>query len=387
MLAGESDDGVELEGESDDGVEEEPQDVAPTEERAHVKVRVRGVAEARASAAARAVEVPAPPPKVAKLVSAGNLPTLATVVQSPRMATVVQARPATAAQAAALPQPQWGSGTGTPSAPILVSSATPRQSQQEQGGGLLQAMAPSQAGVPAMGMLQGQPWGAWPVMMQAGPGGQPGTVVVQWMPTAAISTPRREVGVDGGGLPVRVVCRGCGLVRFDVEGRRWVHNHRQGKGNKQFVCNRVLCGCQKGQICPTKGQPHDPVAPGAANAAGMGGQLFSQTPVQPGTSSLPPILNSTGTPSTVLAAVLAGAAVSTAIAASSSSGSGSLQPSGGQAQAAPLAVAQVPSATVAEVAPAPAPVADVAPATVEAPAAAEAPAPPVAVVESAADPQ
>ena len=52
MLAGESDDGVELEGESD-GVEEEPQDVAPTEERQlHVKVRLRGVAEAsRASAA------------------------------------------------------------------------------------------------------------------------------------------------------------------------------------------------------------------------------------------------------------------------------------------------------------------------------------------------
>ena len=310
MLEGESDDGVELEGESDDGVEEEPQDVAPTEERAHVKVRVRGVAEARASAAARAMEVPAPPPKVAKLVSAGNLPTLATVVQSPRMATVVQARPATAAQAAALPQPQWGSGTGTPSAPILVSSATPRQSQQEQGGGLLQAMAPSQAGVPAMGMVQGQPWGAWPVMMQAGPGGQPGTVVVQWMPTAAISTPRRELGVDGGGLPVRVVCRGCGLVRFDVEGRRWVHNHRQGKSNKQFVCNRAFCGCSQGDICPNRGQLHDPVAPGAVPAPG----LCAWNPGQGAAcqSSLPPLLSNAGAAAPATTPALAGARLAAA---------------------------------------------------------------------------
>ena len=340
--------------------------------------------------------VATPVPGTADSTVAAHLPA-STPLAVPSMP--VGTEPATGAPAVALPQRQGGSAAGTPAAPILVNSATPRQLQPGQGGALLQAMTPAQAGVPgqrgapaqggvmvqagvpAMGMVQGQPWGMWPVMMQAGPGGYPG-MVMQWMPTAAMAT-------QDGGLPVRVVCRGCGLVRFDVEGRRWVHNHRQGKGNKQFVCNRVLCGCQKGQICPTKGQPHDPVAPGAANAAGMGGQLFSQTPVQPGTSSLPPILNSTGTPSTVLAAVLAGA--------SSSSSSNSLQPSGGQAQTAPLAVAQVPTATVAEVAPAPAqvvevapapaPVADVAPATAEAPAAVEAPAPPVAVVESAADPQ
>ena len=190
-----------------------------------------------------------------------------------------------------------------------------------------------QAGMSAMSMVAGQPWGVWPVMVQAGPGGYPG-MVMQWMPTAAMAT-------QDGGLPVRVVCRGCGLVRFDVEGRRWVHNHRQGKGNKQFVCNRVLCGCQKGQICPMKGQPHDSVAPGMANPVGMGGQVaFNQAPVQPGTSSLPPILNSTGT-----VAVPNG---------TSSSSSSSQQPSNGQTQVvqvAPLAVVEVPSITVVEVAP------------------------------------
>ena len=291
----------------------------------------------------------------------------------------VSSGPVPGAPAVALPQRQGGVAAGAPAAPILVNSATPRQLQQGQGEALIQGVAHAQtgapghrgasaqggvmvqAGVPAMGMVQGQPWGMWPVMMQAGPGGYPG-MVMQWMPTAAMAT-------QDGGLPVRVVCRGCGLVRFDVEGRRWVHNHRQGKGNKQFVCNRVLCGCQKGQICPTKGQPHDPAAPGTVNAAGMAGQVvFSQAPVQAGTSSLPPILNSTGTPSTLLAAALA-----------SASSSSSQQPGGGQAQVAPLAVAEVPSVTVTGVPPAT--VADVAPSTTEAPA------PPVVDVERAVDPQ
>ena len=108
------------------------------------------------------------------------------------------------------------------------------------------------------------PWGVqgmWPISY-------PG-MTMQWMPptsagTCAVTT---SAGTSAGtsadsprdtGTPVRVVCRGCGLVRLDVEGRRWVHNHRQGKGNKQFVCNRVLCDCKKGTICPNKGQPHDP---------------------------------------------------------------------------------------------------------------------------------
>lgn len=60
--------------------------------------------------------------------------------------------------------------------------------------------------------------------------------------------------------PVRVVCRGCGLVRMEVEGKRWVHNHRQGKGNKQFVCDRVFCDCQVRTICLAKGKPHPPLA-------------------------------------------------------------------------------------------------------------------------------
>ena len=102
-----------------DGVEEE-QHVAPTEEegspagemeeegrpageegRPPVPVRLQGAAEAsRASeAAARAVEVLAsmpamPPTKVAKLLSAGSPPTLARVVQPPRLATAIPARAA-----------------------------------------------------------------------------------------------------------------------------------------------------------------------------------------------------------------------------------------------------------------------------------------------------
>ena len=85
-----------------DGVEEE-QHVAPTEEegRPAVPVRLQGAAEAsRASeAAARAVEVLAsmpamPPTKVAKLLSAGSPPTLARVVQPPRLATAIPARAA-----------------------------------------------------------------------------------------------------------------------------------------------------------------------------------------------------------------------------------------------------------------------------------------------------
>ena len=304
----------------------------------------------------------------------------------------VSAEPVSGATAAVLPQRQGGSA---PAAPILATS--PRQLQPGQGGPLQQAMSPAQAGVPGtvqaggapMGMVPGQAWGMWPVMMQAAPGGGMYPMVAQWVPTAAMTAP-------DGGLPVRVVCRGCGLVRFDVEGRRWVHNHRQGKGNKQFVCNRVLCGCQKGQICPTRGHPHPPIAPGVANAAGMAGQVFGQTPVQPGTSSLPPILKSTGTPPTVFATALAGASSS-----SSSSSSHSLQPSGGQAVAATLAVAQVPPARIAQVATATVAqvatemVGDVATATVVAPATATAPAEealavakapvtPVAVVESMA---
>ena len=288
----------------------------------------------------------------------------------PTATTVVRARPSTAA---VLPQRQGGSA---PAAPILATS--PRQLQPGQGGALQQAMSPAQAGVPGtvqagvtvqagappMGMMQDQAWGMWPVMMQAGPGGGMYPMVAQWVPTAAMAAP-------DGGLPVRVVCRGCGLVRFDVEGRRWVHNHRQGKGNKQFVCNRVFCGCQKGQICPTRGHPHPPIAPGAANAAGVAGQVFGLTPVQPGTSSLPPILKSTGTPPTVFATALAGAS-------SGSGSSRSLQPSGGQAVAATLAVAQVPPARIAQVATATVAqvatemVGDVATATVVAPATATA---------------
>ena len=290
---------------SDDGVEEEQQDVivsAPTEKRQlHAEVRLPGVAEETGVSKESLGAMPAvPPPKVAKLLSAGSPPTLATVVQSPRLATVVQARAATAAQA--MPSSNLASRSGTPAAPRLVSSVTPRQLQPGQGA-LQQAMAPAQAGPVAMGMVQGQPWGAWPVMMQAGPGGQPG-MMVQWMPTAAMSTPRREVGVDGGGLPVRVVCRGCGLVRFDVEGRRWVHNHRQGKGNKQFACNRALCGCGQGDICPNRGQPHDPVAPGAVPAPA----LFAWNPGHGVScqSSLPPLLSNPGTAAPATTVALAG---------------------------------------------------------------------------------
>ena len=85
-----------------DGVEEE-QHVAPTEEegRPAVPAHLQGAAEAsRASeAAARAVEVLAsmpamPPTKVAKLLSAGSPPTLARVVQPPRLATAIPARAA-----------------------------------------------------------------------------------------------------------------------------------------------------------------------------------------------------------------------------------------------------------------------------------------------------
>ena len=113
---------------------------------------------------------------------------------------------------------------------------------------------------------------AFPMMMA--PGLMPGQYEVptmhQWMPSASSGTcdgttstgasTGASTGISAGdsGVPVRVVCRGCGLVRMDVEGRRWVHNHRQGKGNKQFVCNRVLCDCEKGTICPNKGMPHDP---------------------------------------------------------------------------------------------------------------------------------
>ena len=109
---------------------------------------------------------------------------------------------------------------------------------------------------------------AFPMMMA--PGLMPGQYEVptmhQWMPSANSGTcagttsTGASTGISAGdsGVPVRVVCRGCGLVRMDVEGRRWVHNHRQGKGNKQFVCNRVLCDCEKGTICPNKGMPHDP---------------------------------------------------------------------------------------------------------------------------------
>jgi hypothetical protein len=227
----------------------------------------------------------------------------------------VGTEPASGAPAVALPQRQGGSAApGTPAAPILVNSATPRQLQPGQGGALLQAMAPAQAGVPGqrgapaqggvmvqagvppMGMVQGQPWGMWPVMMQAGPGGYPG-MVMQWMPTAAMAT-------QDGGLPVRVVCRGCGLVRFDVEGRRWVHNHRQGKGNKQFACNRALCGCGQGDICPNRGQPHDPVAPGAVPAPA----LFAWNPGHGVScqSSLPPLLSNPGTAAPATTVALAG---------------------------------------------------------------------------------
>lgn len=82
-----------------DGVEEE-QDAAPTEEegRPAVPAHLQGAAEAsRASeAAARAVEVLAsmpamPPTKVAKLLSAGSPPTLARVVQPPRLAAAIPA--------------------------------------------------------------------------------------------------------------------------------------------------------------------------------------------------------------------------------------------------------------------------------------------------------
>ena len=159
-----------------------------------------------------------------------------------------------------------------------------------------------QAGVPAMGMVQGQPWGMWPVMMQAGPGGYPG-MVMQWMPTAAMAT-------QDGGLPVRVVCRGCGLVRFDVEGRRWVHNHRQGKSNKQFVCNRAFCGCSQGDICPNRGQLHDPVAPGAVPAPG----LCAWNPGQGAAcqSSLPPLLRNAGAAAPATTVALSGARLAAA---------------------------------------------------------------------------
>ena len=124
------------------------------------------------------------------------------------------------------------------------------------------------------------------------------------MPTAAMAT-------QDGGLPVRVVCRGCGLVRFDVEGRRWVHNHRQGKGNKQFVCNRAFCGCSQGDICPNRGQPHDPVAPGAVPAPGpfawvpACGALACQ-------SSLPPLLSNAGAAAPATTVALAGARLAAA---------------------------------------------------------------------------
>ena len=183
-----------------------------------------------------------------------------------------------------------------------------------------------------MGMVPGQAWGMWPVMMQAAPGGGMYPMVAQWVPTAAMTAP-------DGGLPVRVVCRGCGLVRFDVEGRRWVHNHRQGKGNKQFVCNRVLCGCQKGQICPTRGHPHH--RPRGGQCGGNGGPSIWPDPVQPGTRVCP--RSSAPARPHRFATALAGAS-------SSSSSSHSLQPSGGQAVAATLAVAQVPPARIAQVA-------------------------------------
>jgi hypothetical protein len=61
------------------------------------------------------------------------------------------------------------------------------------------------------------------------------------------------------GARVRVVCRGCGAVRSHFEGRRWVHNHRLPSGNKQFSCNRALCACEVGSVCPTMGAYHPPI--------------------------------------------------------------------------------------------------------------------------------
>jgi len=48
-------------------------------------------------------------------------------------------------------------------------------------------------------------------------------------------------------VSVLVSCRGCGLVRMDTEGRRWVHDHRRKPGgkNKQFVCDRALAGLER----------------------------------------------------------------------------------------------------------------------------------------------
>ena len=121
---------------------------------------------------------------------------------------------------------------------------------------------------------------AMPIMLApTTPGGvwtmvHPG-VVMQWLHP-------RGTAPNEGGVPVLVVCRGCGLVRSDLEGRRWVHNHRTtndkgGKGNKQFACNRVLCGCQKGQICPNKGRPH----PVGMAAPPEGGAAAVAAPAEP----------------------------------------------------------------------------------------------------------
>lgn len=180
--------------------------------------------------------------------------------------TAVVAGPASSTRStpAGEAQPQQGGGG---SAPMLVAPAMPLQ------GGQWPAMAGH--------FMQGySPWGMmFPGMMMM-PGNQ---MMMQWMPTAAMAT-------ADGGMPVRVVCRGCGLVRFDVEGRRWVHNHRQGKGNKQYVCNRVMCGCQKGQICPTRGQPHDPIPPACAVAV----DPSSSQSLPQSTSSLPPVISGNG---------------------------------------------------------------------------------------------
>ena len=261
------------------------------------------------------------------------------------------------------PQGQAGAATaGTSGTPVLAST------QRAPAGAPMVPMQ-VQAGMSAMSMVAGQPWGVWPVMVQAGPGGYPG-MVMQWMPTAAMAT-------QDGGLPVHVVCRGCGLVRFDVEGRRWVHNHRQGKGNKQFVCDRVLCGCMKGQICPNKGQPHDPVAPGVANPVGVLDQgassqapvlpfppVWEARPLQPGTSSLPPILSIVGTEpfQSSLPPILNNSTGTAAASNAASSSSSSQQPSNGQAQvvqvaplavSAPLVVTEVPSGAPVPVPPVP----------------------------------
>ena len=72
------------------------------------------------------------------------------------------------------------------------------------------------------------------------------------------------------GARVRVVCRGCGAVRSHFEGKRWVHNHRLPTGNKQFSCNRALCACEVGTVCPNQGAYHVPtyILAGASSTEG-----------------------------------------------------------------------------------------------------------------------